>query len=678
MIFQAMYLFGKKPMCLLFILLSIQCFSQENKLAIVSKVESSKIILRWMPLDYETWQLGNRNGYQLYRNTISKNGEKVIGKPVLLNQVPLKLLDSKYWDKIEKYNNWNKVVKKILFGPASESKEGKDLSFAIAMLLSNRSVAISGGMGQIFDDKTVVKGEVYSYEVKIVGSEITSNVLFSDSEKITKLIAPKNIYGQFSDSTAFIRWEVADSIMHSAFVVERSDDGGKNFRSIQDEAILAGGEPDSTGTYFGTKFHKIPKFYQYYYFRVKAITPFGILSESSNVVQIYGYNDKIPLPKVTHKEINGIVKLEWSFPEILKKDVKGFEIYRGEKLGGKYTKINLKRIRRDARMYLDSLPLTEGYYQVGVVNWVGKIIKSYPEFVQINDSIAPIKPIFKYHRVNDKGIVTLKWKKHFEKDLQGYSLFRGDNLKNEFSLISKSMNKDSVFTDTLSLNVLNKKVFYTLIAYDKRLNASIHSDTVLVKRPDIIPPTPPNFSNYVLSENSIHLTWLNSSSDDLAKTILYRRPIQDSLAIILKTFYPKDSITTYKDNKAIEKQEYEYSLVAIDENNLKSEPAKITLQKLFTGIRPAIEPLTFVSDTLAKTILVKWPLPKMKVKKYLLYRQQGENEKMEIYQYFDGKFGQYLDKKLTKGVIYRYRISAIFFDDSESKLSKVFEVVLPN
>jgi uncharacterized protein len=676
MIIQALYLIGKKPILLLIILLfSVNCFSQERKLAIVSKVEQGKIMLRWMPLDFETWQLGNTNGYQLYRNTISKNGEKVIGKPILLNQTPLKLKDSKYWDNIEKYNDWNKVVKKILFGPISESKEGKDLSFAIAMLLSNRSIAISGGMGQIFDDKSIVKGESYSYEVKITGTEIASSVI-SDSEKITKLISPKNIYGEFSDSTAFIRWEVADSIMHSAFVVERSDDGGKNYKSIQDEAILANGDTDSTGKYVGAKFQKIPKFYQYYYYRVKAITPFGILSEPSNVVQIYGYNDKIPLPVVKHLDLNGIAKLIWSFPEALKNDIKGFEIFRAEKLGEKYTKINSKRIRREGRMYLDSIPLNEGYYQVGVVNWVGKVIKSYPEFVQIKDIIAPTKPVFKSHKVNEKGVVTLKWKKHSEKYLQGYSIYRGDNKKNEFSLISKSMNKDSVFTDTLALNVLNNKVYYTIIAYDFRLNASIHSDTVLVKRPDVIPPTSPNFSNFVVSDSSIHLTWVNSTSDDLLKTILYRRPIQDTLAIILKTFYPKDSISTYKDKKAIEKQEYEYSLVAIDENNLKSEPAKIKLQKLFTGIRPPIEPLTLKSDTTAKTILIKWPIPKMKVKKYILYRQQGQAEKMAIYQYFDGKFGQYLDKKISKDIIYKYRISAIFEDDSETKLSGVYEAVL--
>jgi uncharacterized protein len=676
MIFQQWFLIGKKPIFLLIILFfAINCFSQEKKLAIVSKVESGKIILRWMPLDYATWQLGNKNGFELYRKKTNKSAFETDTNYVLINKKPLKLKEKSYWENIDKYNNWNKIAKKILFGTTSESKEGNDLSFAIAMLLSNRSIAISGGMGQIFEDNSIVKGDIYSYEVKIIGTEIVANE-FADTEKITKLIPPIGLYGEFADSTAFIKWNVADSIMHSAFVVERSDDGGKNYKSIQDEAILANNEPDSSGQYYGTKSQKLPNLYRYYHYRVKAITPFGILSEPSNVVQIYGYNDKIPLPVVKHAEINGIAKLTWSFPEALKNDIKGFEIFRAEKLGEKYTKINSKRIRREGRMYLDSIPLNECYYQVGVVNWVGKVIKSYPEFVQIKDTIAPTKPLFKSHKVNEKGILTLKWKKHSEKDLQGYSIYRGDNKKNEFSLISKSMNKDSVFSDTLALNVLNNKVYYTIIAYDFRLNASVHSDTILVKRPDIIPPTSPNFSNFVVSDSSIYLTWVNSSSEDLAKTILYRRSIQDTSAIILKTFYPKDSVITYKDKKAIEKQEYEYSLVAIDESNLKSEPAKIKLQKLYTGIRPPIEPLTFVSDTTAKTILVKWPIPKMKVKKYILYRQQGQGEKMAIYQYFDGKFGQYLDKKITKEIIYKYRISAIFEDDSESKLSGFYEAVL--
>ena len=122
-----------------------------------------------------------------------------------------------------------------------------------------------------------------------------------------------------------------------------------------------------------------------------------------------------------------------------------------------------------------------------MVNWVGKEISSYPEFVQLDDSIPPTKPTWNGKRVSSKGIVTLQWHANHESDFLGYRVFKGDNKKTEFSLISKKILSDSIFRDTLSLKLLNKKVFYVLVAYDKRLNASVHSDTILVKRPDIFP-----------------------------------------------------------------------------------------------------------------------------------------------------------------------------------------------
>ena len=135
-------------------------------------------------------------------------------------------------------------------------------------------------------------------------------------------------------------------------------------------------------------------------------------------------------------------------------------------------------------------------------------------------------------------------------------------------------------------------------------------------------------------------------------------------------------MTAFVDTSGLEKVEYHYALQALDEAGLASEPAVIQLAKLYTGIRKPLTPLRFVYDTKAKTIQIFWPLPKQQVKKYILYRQTLSDTKMTAYQYFEGKFGNFLDLKIKPNQPYIYRLMAILADDSETALSQEFTAIL--
>jgi hypothetical protein len=648
-------------------------FAQE--LALVAKIEKDKVILRWMPQSFETWQKGNAVGYQLFRQTTHRNGEKVNENQILLTKNPLVPLKENYWTLLSKKEKFATVAYKFLTAPAPEDQESKDLSLVMAMLMSNTSGAIAGGMALLYEDKTIAPNEQYIYTVVIDKTLISANVNIETS-KITRLLPPTNLYGEFQDSTLFIRWNVADSLLHSAFIIERSDDGGLSYSPTQDEPILALAEPDSLGNYIGTKSEKLPKLYQEYYYRVKAITPFGILSEPSNVIRIYGYRTKLPLPRVktflpNNKEKG--VRITWNFPDSLNNDIRGFDVLRAEKLGEKYEKLNPKRLSRQTRMFVDSLPLSEGYYQVAVINWAYKSLPSYPEFVQLQDSIPPQKPVWKIYKSDENGIVTLRWKANHEKDFLGYSIYRGDNPKRELSLITSQIISDSVYRDTVSLNLLNKKIYYSIIAFDKRLNASVHADTVIVRRPDIIPPASPNFTDFSVSDSSIAISWANSPSEDHDSTFLYRVLKADTLngRKLLLGFSVKKPLNSFIDTTAAEKTPYVYQLIAQDDAGLQSKPANIELEMLYTGLRKAINPINFSLE--GNSLLLTWQLPKQAIKKYVLYRKKGIAEKMALYKIFEGKFGSYREPTIEPNIPYSYRIKAIFADDSETKLSEVFE-----
>lgn len=223
-------------------------------------------------------------------------------------------------------------------------------------------------------------------------------------------------------------------------------------------------------------------------------------------------------------------------------------------------------------------------------------------------------------------------------------------------------------------------MYYTLIALDNRLNASLHADTLLVLRPDSIAPATPSFTQLLSTDSSIVLQWVNSPSDDLDSTLLLRQLASDTTAAPLRLLAlgAAQSLTRFVDTTAQEHQTYRYSLLAQDQAGLRSSPAQVLLSRLWTGVRKPIMPLIFELDTAQRQLRIGWPVPTRRVKRYVLYRQKGANEKMALYQLFEGKNGAFIEAELEAKTPYRYRISAIFDDDSQSQISPVFTAPILN
>jgi uncharacterized protein len=649
----------------------------EPSLGLVAKVNADKITLRWTPLNYDVWQRGNRNGYDIYRKTIARNGKKVQEDSIKVNKYTLSLLPPSYWTKFGKENKYAEVSARLI-ALRDSSVESQDFALGLTMLMSNMSPNISSAMGLLFDDKNISKEDEYEYIVKLKNSNysVKKTVL---ANKLTNLIAPTNLFAEYSDSTVFIRWQVSDSLLHSAYELERSDDGSVNFFPVNTAPILINQDPDSLGRTFVSKTDKLPKLFYNYYYRVRAITPFGELSKPSGIVQVFGHLEKLPRPIVKQNIINNkTVQLTWDFPDTLNKYISGFKVFRSDKLDGVYQSVNIKGYDRKTRMYVDSFPQFQNYYKIAVLDWVGKETNSVEEFVQLEDITPPAKPKILENRVNKLGVVRLAWKANKEKDLFGYRVFMGYDKKLEFSLMSPSLKKDTVYMDTLSLQLLNKNIYYTVVAYDRRLNASLQSDTVLIKRPDIIPPAAPNFTNYIITDSTIRLNWENSPSEDVIRTVLYRRATNDSVTTILGKFFAVNDVKTFLDTTALPKKNYEYQLVAFDEGGLTNkEVCKINLSLFDNGFKPKIKDVQLSSDSLQKTITFKWKYEHPDLEQFIIYRKKGSDGYLSVFKYLPKNFKSYVEKDVPYDSPYSYAIMATFKDGSETKLTKPVEMIIP-
>lgn len=664
---------NKLIFCILILIYS-SAAAQTDRLGIVAKTEKKQIVLRWMPQDYDVFKQGITEGYTLSRKTIKRNGLPVAEETAVLTQQPLKPLKDSFWEQEGKKDRFAYVVQQLLKAEDPNDQEAKDLNLSLAMLMSTTSATIADALGMLYYDKAIIDNEEYEYTVSCGSLTATVN---AKGGELTRIAPPDSLYADFADSTVFIRWRVADSLMHSAFLVERSDDGGVKFAPVNTEPILITNDADSLGNLYASYSVKLPKFHYKYAFRIRAYTPFGQLTGPSAKVEVMGYRDRLPQPVVKHSLIpHKGIRLEWDFPDYLQNDIRGFEILVSDTPDGKFEYLLKNTLPRKTRSYEDTLTRADAYYKVAAVNLAGGLASSIAEFVQTDDTTAPAKPLWVIHRVSKQGVVRLKWKMNTERDLYGYSIYRADNPKAEFSIITPEMIRDSVYHDTLALNVLNKKVYYTLVAYDHRLNASIHADTLVVMRPDTIPPTPPIFGEFVLSDSTIQFSWHPSSSIDVSKTRLLRSGGgADSLELAV---YPAavQGWQQYTDTTAAEKTEYIYTLQAIDEGGLYSEPSHITLEKLWTGVRPAIEPLSFEYDPQSRNITLRWPLPARKVKRYTLYRRGPQDTYLSVYRVFEGQYGNFLEKNVEKNKPYLYAIQAIYEDGSTSKLGEPFRAIL--
>ncbi|MDP1816343.1 MAG: hypothetical protein Q8K92_17965 [Leadbetterella sp.] len=658
----------KRYLFITLMLLTLKVQSQEKSLGLVAKVEPHRVILRWMPLDYKTWQEGTEKGYDIYRY----EAQDSLGTVKRLNKQTIRPLPNAAWNT---HSSYAQVVKKIQEKPYTADTTQQNLYLALALQMSNMEADIAQAMGQYFIDSTIATNRSYAYLVIMEGGKIAFTQKVIPNE-YTILQAPKLLESTYKDSTFNFKWRMTDPLLQSAFVVEMSDNSQRTWRPTTDAPIVAGDETDDAGNILITYALKAPKFYHPYYFRIRAITPFGQLSEPSDTTYLYAFRDRLPQAQLKHTiNTEGQVELSWVFPDSLNFDIRGFAIFRSDKPDTNF--VEYTRVKRELRSYTDKKPLTEGYYKLAIADWEGNNHFSLAQFVQLEDSIPPSQPLWKTSEIAPNGGVHLSWEANKEKDLAGYRIYYADSPLAEFSVLTPTLSKDSTFSTSVALNLLNKKLYYTLVAVDLRLNVSKPADTLVLIRPDTLAPAAANFTHFELSDTAVYLEWANSPSIDLAYTLLLRRSVKDTARLILAKFDPEHSMKSFLDSTAAENTEYVYTLLPVDLAGLKADSSHIRLASTFSGIRKAISDLKFEPDPDANTIKITWPIPKRKVKKYTLYRQGPADGSVTPYQVFSGQYGSYLDQNLSQNVPYKYRIMALFEDNSRSQISAVFTTTLP-
>lgn len=686
----------KNTLIIILLLSNLFAFAQKEignekpEVKVIASVNNKKIYLRWGVTTPTAWKYANEYGYILERKTIVRNGV-VLDNPEVkkLTSGSIKPKPMMQWKEFTQKNVNAAIAAQALYGDNFdvEMNEGGngiinilnqaqvlEQRFMFALYAADQDFEVAKFSGLGFVDSSVKPNERYLYNVKVITPagklKIAKGGVYLGLSDEKPLPKPLEFVGVFKDKAAILTWNFAIlKKYYTNYIIEKSEDNGKTFKSVTDRPIVNLGEreknPSSRMMYVDSLFQN-NKAYQY---RIRGISPFGLKGPYSNVVSGKGVTPLIYNPFITKTTFlkDGNVLLNWEFPNEGKNTVSSFQLLRADKARGNYIVIqNISKHKRSIKL---SDIRAINYYKIVAVGTDGTKRESFPKMVQPDDNTPPAVPSVLKGTIDSLGVVNISWKANTELDFLGYRVFRANLKDDEFTQITFNPIAQNRIIDTINIKTLNKKIYYKVQALDKRYNPSEFSHVLELKRPDIVPPSPPVFSSFNINNRKVELEWITSSSNDAKSTMLYRKELgkQQSWRLIKKLDLP---LNKYTDSTGIVGKTYLYTILTVDDSGLESEPItplKISIKDNI--VKNAISKFSGTVNRELRQIVLTWKVAS-NAQEFILYR--GESGKAPtMYKVFSKEKRKFIDKELLVNTKYKYLLVAVFPSGVKSKIKKI-------
>ena len=675
---------------LLFVLETQAQDTLKHKIEIVGRAQQDHIILRWAANTPHMWQLANKYGMKLERFTILRDG-KALKTPELKSYPDLfKPLPLEEWEKISENDDYALVAAQAIYGESFEVTEdfSSDIAKAIsqtkeleqrhlfALFAADQSKNTALASGLMLEDFDVKENEKYLYTITC---PLPTNLPATDTsfiyiglEDYFPLPAPTGLSADIMNGSVILSWEGRKyTDFYNSYIVERSDDGSSSFHSITDVPIVTPLDNNGNIPEYVFKGDTLIELEKKYIYRVKGINPFGEVSPASDTVSatVNPILNGTPHIVTTLALNDGKMQVRWRFPTAQRDSIVGFRLKRSDKINGNYTILKDHISTRDS-IVVDEMPLPSNYYIISAYDQFGNESRSLPFLGMLEDSIPPAAPTGLTGVVDSLGKVTLKWNKNEELDLIGYQVFKANLATEEYIQLTTETITETTFSDSITLNTLTHTVFYTVKALDNHFNPSAFSEVIMLKRPDTIAPTPPQFTNISSESNGIHLSWNNSTSDDVEKHVLYRKTKEQAGWEIIVEYQNNNKVTSYIDNNLEPEKQYAYIIMATDSAGNESPISKpVSMNSKITVSIPEIPKAKARVNYEEKNIELTWEHNSAKVHKYLIYKAQ-KDEPLVLYKELKSNELSFKDQNIKTNTEYHYRIQASMENGGLSNFSK--------
>lgn len=704
---------------LLFLGLLSQGFSQSSSstMRITGVHYQGRNLLRWVPADFANWRIGLSNGYRLQRFTLSQDGQTLspTARNASLRTLATRIrpaaeavleamadtLDAAAVAAAAIYSDTFTVValgQDELTRASNETAEN-DNRYGFGLFAADASYAVALASGLAFVDTTALApNTVYVYTLYFydpanpttLGTALgTGSINTAQALVLPPVPAPKvTVRGQ----DALLSWSKQGlDAYYIGYRVERSGDNGNTWESRNNTPLLAtesdAPNADKQTLYFTDTLNAANVNYLY---RIRGQSPYGFnwpVSESSNASSAPAELGVVPDIRSLNRTANNNLQLNWTFaPEALSK-IQGFKVYRAKLVDGPYEAIT-GLLGTSTTTYTDESPQSSNYYTVKALDLNGKEWESIPVLGQPADVTPPAAPNNLQGQIDATGNVSLNWTANTESDLLGYRVYSSNLPDAEFLQLTEQPIERNTFTYNIDLKTLSENIYFKIMAIDQRQNNSGFSNVLVLKRPDIVPPAQPLLSGVEPMNKGATVKWTPSSSDDVVKHILQRRPKGNTKWTDVHTW--NDTLSqaqTWLDSTHTDEAEWEYRVLAYDEAGLISSSG-IGKVRIPNPRRAVVAGLKAELSTSSNQLAVKltWEYPEdARVHDFLIYRSIG-TESFVIYRTVvlsdnpplmttpsGKKLYVWKDVEVDQGQNYRYQIVARYLDGVSSPQSSVVQ-----
>ncbi|MCB9244817.1 MAG: hypothetical protein H6606_00175 [Flavobacteriales bacterium] len=648
--------------------------------AVQKRVEKDRVILRWAPANYGLFRHGIENGYRLERRAFRVNPEVDLSPETDLDKSFKVLADVKPWSEElwranarDSSDIYAGVAMQILLSPELNTDGQSDMEslkslyedqqrrFAYALLAADLSATAALGLGLRYEDKDVKPGHYYEYRITFnsLPEEFVQDTVLTFADMTLPYVrkAVDHCFLEAGDKQITVYWTRHNDQFFTAYDVERSSDK-LNWERLNKRPWITSLFTPGTPNFLIDSLDNNEKTYHY---RIRGYTAFGDRGAYSEIMTAQGKDLTPPAPPwgVKAEDMGGYVAITWD-AQPLEPDFDGFYVERSDAPNGYFERIS-EKLPAQAREFADLLPapLESNYYRVSSVDRNGNEAPSFSDLGYLVDSMPPSKPEGLKGSIDTNGLVSLQWAPGPEADIIGYRVYWSNDPHTEFTQLTGDVVPGINFTDSVKIRTLNEEIYYRIVAVDHRYNHSVLSETLTLRKPDLVAPAPALLHEYGAFDRGIELRWYVSSSTDVVKQTLMRE--SGGVRSALQS-WNNNTTNSYTDGAIEKNTTYAYSIVSEDDagNRSESDLLRITSPDLMLR-KTDIKAVYSIEGNGAR---ISWN-PTAENSKILIYRTR-EDETVKL---GTSREKSWLDPEYKPGD--RYTIRVIYSEGSESPLIEV-------
>lgn len=622
-----------------------------------TKISKDSVAIKWLPNNFNQYKL-MLEGASIFRIEATEHSDPKVSdfSSHLIKKIPS--AKERYLNLKESIIEEDKFQTLLSpFYERSYNSEEENFAFGSAIIENVINPRFQFVTGNIFVDKNYIQGKSYYY--KIVIQDLPVLYIFVNTSVITNSGKVESFDLTLDQKkTVEVAWDYqAVKDIAFGFDIFHAIDDTTSYSNLLNETYLPFRSDVEKKDKLTNVRHAEPLVGHFHFYRIAGLDAFGFPSIFSKWKKIYVpkvIKDWIQIDSVIAKQevriIHGHIFQDKPISLIDK-----VSLFRSTDKDSNY-------VLMETLNYVDTLPVFKisgnnsddhFYYKLAVYN-EDDTVYSLPYYFFTLDQEPPQPPIHITGKVDSLGIVNLYWKAPFDGDIRGYRVFRGNALDEDFVEKTTILSTELSFSDTVNLDNLSNELFYYIRSVDMNYNNSISSDTVLLLKPDTIPPINAVLYKVIESDTFFHIKWVNSDSKDILFNLLLRNTDEKTDTI----YYWTDTSSHFIDSRLVPGKGYSYFIQTFDKSkNFSTTPE---IYKFYEpGYRKVLSDVKINTNLKNKCIEICWSKPDDIVYQYVIYRSK-DNEKLLPLKYIENSdITNFNDFRVSLNTKYRYSIKYI-------------------